>query len=459
MSQAEVRIETTDLRRSFGTRVAVDGVTLRVLSGEIYGLVGPDGAGKTTTLRMLAGLLEPSSGHVVLVGLDPFGSSPELREALGYMPQQYSLYGDLTVAENLAFFGEMFCLSRKAFLRRRERLLAITRLSEFRERRAEALSGGMYKKLALACALLHEPKVLFLDEPTNGVDPVSRREFWELLRDFLSEGMAIALATPYMDEAARCHRAGLLFEGRLLEEGYPSEMVRAFPHSVLRVRGERSKVVAAIEKDTGVLAFTPAGAELRIVVRRDRGKAVLLLLSGLGAQWTHATASFEDLFLTRAHEQGVDPEARRNFWRLIRRLADEGTTVFVTTHYMDEAEYCDRVGLMVAGELAALDTPDRLKQTFVPGRMYEVHGAGALAVRNAASGLNVLDVEPFGAALHVRVAENGPDPETLGRELGRRGVRISSIGAAEVTLEDVFLRVVGSATGAKGSTREQGSQP
>jgi ABC-2 type transport system ATP-binding protein len=252
---------------------------------------------------MLAGLLDPSGGSVRLVGLDPFGKDASVRETLGYMPQQYSLYGDLTVAENLAFFREMFCLPRDAFRKRRERLLAITRLAEFKDRRAEALSGGMYKKLALSCALLNEPRVLLLDEPTNGVDPVSRREFWDLLHEFLSEGMAILIATPTMDEAARCHRAGLLFEGRLLEEGQPSEMLRAFPHPVFRVHGERAKVADAIEKDADVLASTPAGAELRVVVRKDRQEAVLKVLSDLGAKTSPATATFEDLFLTRLRER------------------------------------------------------------------------------------------------------------------------------------------------------------
>jgi ABC-2 type transport system ATP-binding protein len=305
VTDTQVRIEATDLRRSFKARVAVDGLSLRVTAGEIYGLVGPDGAGKTTTLRMLAGLLDPSGGRVRLSGLDPFGTDVSVRETLGYMPQQYSLYGDLTVAENLAFFREMFCLSRDAFQARRERLLSLTHLAKFTDRRAEALSGGMYKKLALACALLHEPKVLLLDEPTNGVDPVSRREFWALLHEFLSDGMAILLATPYMDEAARCHRAGLLFEGRLIEEGRPSELLNAFPHHIFRVRGDRIRVTAAIEKDPDVLAFTPAGAQLRVVVRRDRDQAVLSLLSGLGAQTSPASASFEDLFLTRVHEQAA----------------------------------------------------------------------------------------------------------------------------------------------------------
>ncbi|MGA2448318.1 MAG: ABC transporter ATP-binding protein [Polyangiaceae bacterium] len=303
MTDAEVRIEATDLRRSFKTRVAVDGLTLRVPAGEIYGLVGPDAAGKTTTVRMLAGLLDPSGGSVGLIGRDPFGTDMSIREALGYMPQEFSLYGDLTVAENLAFYREMYCLSRDAFRKRRERLLGITHLAAFKDRRAEALSGGMYKKLALACALLHEPKALLLDEPTNGVDPVSRREFWDLLHDFLSEGMAIVFATPNMDEAARCHRVGLLFEGKLLEEGEPSEMLKAFQYPVFRVRGERAKVAAAVEANVDVLASTPAGTELRIVVRRGCEQPVLSLLSGLGAQTSPAPATFEELFLTRVRER------------------------------------------------------------------------------------------------------------------------------------------------------------
>ena len=150
------------------------------------------------------------------------------------------------------------------------------------------------------------------DEPTNGVDPVSRREFWDLLHEFLSEGMAILIATPTMDEAARCHRAGLLFEGRLLEEGQPGEMLRAFPNPVFRVRGERAKVAAVVEKDADVLAFTPAGAELRVVVRKDRQEAVLKALSDLGAKTSPATATFEDLFLTRLRERAEARHAKRS---------------------------------------------------------------------------------------------------------------------------------------------------
>jgi ABC-2 type transport system ATP-binding protein len=245
------RAEAHDLGKRFGLRDAVVGLNLAVRGGEIYGLIGPDGAGKTTTLRMLAGVLEPTSGQVRLVGRNPFSKDAIVRESLGYVPQQYTLYGDLTVAENLAFFREMFCLDREVYRRRKERLLAITRLAPFVTRRADALSGGMYKKLALACALLHEPKILLLDEPTNGVDPVSRREFWDLLTDFVAEGMAIVMATPTMDEAARCHRTGLLFEGRLIAEGNPREMLaaagmRSFEDLFLaRLRAQREETTGA----------------------------------------------------------------------------------------------------------------------------------------------------------------------------------------------------------------------
>jgi ABC-2 type transport system ATP-binding protein len=196
----------------------------------------------------------------------------------------------------------MYCVPRAAFVERRDRLLALTRLAEFKSRRVEALSGGMYKKLALSCALLHEPKVLLLDEPTNGVDPVSRREFWELLHEFLAGGMAIVLTTPYMDEAARCHRAGMLLDGKLLEEGQPSEMLAAFPHPVYRVRGDRARVTAAVDKNPDVLAFTPAGARVRVVVRHGREDAVRSLVAALGAEASPTSATFEDLFLTRLHE-------------------------------------------------------------------------------------------------------------------------------------------------------------
>jgi len=298
-------IELADVTRRFGERRAVAGLSLEVSPGEIYGLIGPDGAGKTTTLRIAAGLIAPDRGTVRIAGADPFDPTSVRREALGYMPQQYSLYGDLTVSENLAFFREMYDLSRAAFRARRDRLLALTRLAEFGDRRAAALSGGMYKKLALACALLHQPAVLLLDEPTTGVDPVSRRELWDLLHEFLSEGMAIVLATPYMDEAARCHRAGLLDGGTLIAEGSPAELIRAFPHPAFVVRGDRDAVEQLLgQAHDDVLATTPAGARMRIVVRSGRERDVLALLSTAGADVTPIQPTFEDVFLSRVRERG-----------------------------------------------------------------------------------------------------------------------------------------------------------
>ncbi|MBI2372525.1 MAG: ABC transporter ATP-binding protein [Deltaproteobacteria bacterium] len=215
------------LVRSFGSTVALRGLGLRVRAGEIYGLVGPDGAGKTTAMRILAGLLTPNTGSVRFLGRDPMDNDDDVRSALGYMPQQYSLYGDLSVEENLRFFARMFCLKKHEYAARRERLLHITRLTRFTERRADALSGGMYKKLALATVLLPRPRLLLLDEPTNGVDPVSRRELWALLFELAGEGMAIVITTAYMDEAERCHRVGLVSEGRALLEGSPRDLIEA----------------------------------------------------------------------------------------------------------------------------------------------------------------------------------------------------------------------------------------
>jgi ABC-2 type transport system ATP-binding protein len=300
MTEAVVR--AAGLVRKFADVTAVAGLDLTLAPGEIYGLVGPDGAGKTTTIRLLAGLLTPSAGAVRVAGADPL-TSGAVRDLCGYMPQQYSLYGDLTVAENLRFFGRMFSLDRAAFRARRDRLLALTRLARFEDRRADALSGGMYKKLALACALLHRPRVLLLDEPTNGVDPVSRREFWDLLGDFVHEGMAVLLSTPYMDEAARCHRVGLIHHGRLLVEGEPAALLAAFPHEVYRVEGgERGAVAAALSGHPAVLALSPSGARVRVVVARGRAAAVGAQLWPLGAKLTPAAPDFEDLFLARVVE-------------------------------------------------------------------------------------------------------------------------------------------------------------
>jgi len=294
-------LEARALGRAFDGAPAVDGVSLHVAPGELYGLVGPDGAGKTTTLRMMTGLVAPDRGDARVLGMPAASTAREVREVIGYMPQQYSLYGDLSVDENLAFFARLFGLPRAAAAERRAQLLDITRLSRFGARRADALSGGMYKKLALACALLHRPKVLVLDEPSNGVDPVSRRELWDLLHHFVAEGMAVLLATPYMDEAARCDRVGLLHRGKMLAEGPPDRLMKGFHHATLMLHcKDRGAVEDALEGRPEVLALSPHGADLRIVVPRPAVGALEALGRAPGAAAFEAVSvapDFEDVYL------------------------------------------------------------------------------------------------------------------------------------------------------------------
>lgn len=291
-------LEAIDLHRSYGDVHAVRGVTLSIEPGELYGLIGPDGAGKTTTIGCIAGLMHPSHGSVRVLGEDPMARGSNAREHLGLMPQEYSLYGDLTIDENMRFFSRLFGLSRDVFRERSSRLLEITRLARFHDRRADALSGGMYKKLALACALLHRPKVLLLDEPTNGVDPVSRRELWELIYELVAEGMAVLLSTPYMDEASRCHRVGLMHAGTLLAEGAPGALTDALEAEVYEVvGGDRERMHELLTRAPAVIAASPAGARLRIVVAPGARDAVASALAP--AELRRVRADFEDLFLAR----------------------------------------------------------------------------------------------------------------------------------------------------------------
>lgn len=288
------------LCRRFGAVVALDGLSFSVPAGEIYGLIGPDGAGKTTAIRALAGLIDPDAGTARILGADPREGSGEVREQLGLMPQQYSLYGDLTVDENLHFFGQLFCIEKPAYEARRARLLGITRLAPFTDRRADSLSGGMYKKLALACSLLHQPRVLLLDEPTNGVDPVSRRELWALLYEFVGEGMAILVSTPYMDEAARCHRVGLISKGRLVAEGTPRALVSQFDHDVIEVEGgDRDAIEDLTLRLPNVRGTHPVGRRLRVVVAPGGLAEVRAQIQALGAEVTPARAEFEDVFMAK----------------------------------------------------------------------------------------------------------------------------------------------------------------
>jgi ABC-2 type transport system ATP-binding protein len=298
-------LEAESLTRRFGETEALKGLSFEVRKGELFGLVGPDGAGKTTAIRVLAGLLDADSGQARVLGHSSAKGGEAVREGLGLMPQQYSLYRDLSVGENLRFFARLYCLDDAAFRERSARLLHITRLAPFIDRRADALSGGMYKKLALACALLHQPKVLLLDEPTNGVDPVSRRELWDLLHEFVHEGMAVLLSTPYMDEAERCHRVGLMHQGRLLLEGMPQTLLRDFDHPSFEVVGGRREAVdAALAGRPEVRALSPAGAHLKVTVAPGTGPQVAEVLAPLGARLVPTAPDFEGLFLVRIALEG-----------------------------------------------------------------------------------------------------------------------------------------------------------
>lgn len=235
--QDSAAIETKDLSRSFGAVHAVAGLNLQVPAGRIYGLVGPDGAGKTTALRMLCGVLRPDAGHATVLGIDVARDPERVRRRLGYMPQRFSLYGDLTVRENMRFFADAYGVPRAEQAALIERLLGFSRLGPFQTRRADALSGGMKQKLALACTLIHKPAVLLLDEPTTGVDPVARREFWDILRDAVNQdGVTVLVCTPYMDEADRCHAVGFMRAGALMASGTPRELQSLVPGVVLEVQ-------------------------------------------------------------------------------------------------------------------------------------------------------------------------------------------------------------------------------
>jgi ABC-2 type transport system ATP-binding protein len=303
-SEHAVRVRA--LTKRFGDFTAVNDVSFEVERGEIFGYLGANGAGKSTTIRILCGLLTATSGVAEVADVDVIHRPDAVRRVIGYMSQRFSLYLDLTVQENLAFFGGAYGLFGHEFRVRRDALAGSLGLGEMGDAITSSLPGGARQRLALACALLHRPRIVFLDEPTAG----------------------------------------------------------------------------------------------------------------------------------------VDPEARRAFWKLIRELANEGTTIFVTTHYMDEAEYCDRVGLMAQGSLAALGTPAALKREMVPGRMFEVHGADAALVRSLEDRLAIRGVEPFGASLHVHVEDDGARIEDLRKALADRGATRARVDEVPITLEDVFLRVV-----------------
>ncbi len=306
-------LELDRVTKKYDKVVAVRDLSLSVEPGEMFGLIGPDGAGKTTTIRLMCGLLKTDGGSVRVLGRDPVKEHLAVTQDLGYLSQRFSLYGDLSIDENIAFFAEIHGLSMgdRAIRERRERLLELTQLTKFRTRLADQLSGGMKQKLALACTLVHEPKIILLDEPTTGVDPVSRREFWKLLSEFLAQGITILMATPYLDEAERCSRVALLHEGQLVALDTPANLRTSLPGVVLEVIApERDRTTSVLERLPGVADVQLFGE--RAHVRLESGAELsepdrmtaALQRAGLKVEGVRRVpASLEDVFIARVSKE------------------------------------------------------------------------------------------------------------------------------------------------------------
>jgi ABC-2 type transport system ATP-binding protein len=301
--------------KRYGAVRALEGLSFSVPPGEMFGLIGPDGAGKTTTIRLLCGLLHADAGRVRVLGHDPVREHAHITRSVGYLSQRFSLYGDLSIDENIAFFAEIHGLSR--YQSRRDRLLDLTQLRPFRDRLADRLSGGMKQKLALACTLVHEPRVILLDEPTTGVDPVSRREFWKLLAEFLELGITILVSTPYLDEAERCARVALLHEGRLLALDTPEALRASLPGRIVEViAADQVRGVSVAREEPGVVDVQTFGerAHVRFEAGMDRNAAPRLARrfgdAGVAIRSVREVPpSLEDVFIARLQEHGAPPWA------------------------------------------------------------------------------------------------------------------------------------------------------
>jgi len=303
-------ISVRGLRKRFAAVTAVERLDLEVGRGELFGLVGPDGAGKTTSLRLLATVMVPEAGAGTVAGLDLARDAEAIKAKIGYVPQRFSLYGELTVGENLDFFADIFKVFGPARERRFEQVLDFSRLGPSRERLARDLSGGMKQKLALACALLHTPEVLLLDEPTTGVDPISRRELWKLLLELWRAGTTILITTPYMDEAERCQRIGFMQSGRLLEVATPADFKAAYPYEVIEIAcGDRRRARRELAPCAGVAGVDLFGDKIHVKVPSaaewtPRLREVLRARGIAVDSARQVPPSVEDVFLYRTREAG-----------------------------------------------------------------------------------------------------------------------------------------------------------
>lgn len=299
--------------KKFGEITAVDNLSLEVRKGEMYALVGPDGAGKTTTIRMLCGITLPTSGELSVLGFDVKNEIAEVRKRIGYLSQRFSLYGDLTVDENIEFFAEIHGVYD--YKDRRNELLEFTRLTSFRARLADKLSGGMKQKLALACTLIHTPELIFLDEPTTGVDPVSRRDFWKVLSSLLKSGITIFMTTPYLDEAERCTRVALMNEGKILMADTPQNLKAVMKGEIVEVVcSDIRKSVSLLKRNNLVREVQAFGDRLNILVNKAENDmpAVLQVLKSSDIEvqdWRVIPPSLENVFISLMTDHGSFKES------------------------------------------------------------------------------------------------------------------------------------------------------
>jgi len=307
-------IEMENLTKRFKRVTAVDGLNLRIRRGEIFGLLGPDGAGKTTTIRMLCAVMNPTEGSARVLGFDTVKQAESIKKHIGYMAQQFSLYGDLTVLENLVFFADIFQVGRQERQARVARLLEFARLTKFQDRRAAHLSGGMKKKLALACTLIHAPDIIFLDEPTTGVDPVSRREFWDILTELHLQGVTLFVSTPYMDEAERCSRVAMMFEGNVIINDSPGQIKTLVEGELLELRpDDLRQATHIIEGLPGVLEVQTYGDLLHVFVdsaaQRQTALQQALGQAGIVVHSLRQTRPrMEEAFISLIRKQTEEPD-------------------------------------------------------------------------------------------------------------------------------------------------------
>ncbi len=301
-------ISVRGLVRKFGALTAVDHVDFEIPKGEVFGLVGPDGAGKTTSLRLICGLMNPTEGSITVAGHDVQREPDAVKDAIGYMAQRFGLYQDLTVEENLDFYADLFNVVGAERDTLKLKLLQMTRMEPFRNRPAGKLSGGMKQKLALMCTLLHHPRILFLDEPTNGVDPVSRRDFWTILYDLVKGGLTVFVTTAYLDEAERCDRVALMHRGRIVRCDQPARLKTSLDEVCYELHPPDARAARhLLENVPGVLSVEPAGAALHLFAARSVQPADLERIAGVPVK--EITPSLEDVFIAVIRKQELERAA------------------------------------------------------------------------------------------------------------------------------------------------------